>query len=70
MMNLSAISKRFEAIVDVIVRGEETQGKVPSTLIDATCKPYKLLRQGLYDASALIKGLHLSHRKQESNRYQ
>ena len=58
MLNLTAISKRFEAIVDVIVRGDETQGKVPSTLIDATCSPYKLLRQGLYDASALIKGLH------------
>ena len=56
--NLTAISKRFEALVDVIVRGEETQGKVPSTLIDATCRPYRLLRQGLYDANHLIKGLH------------
>lgn len=58
MTNLSAISKRFEALVDVIVRGDETQGKVPSTLIDATVKPYHLIRQGLYDASSLIKGLH------------
>ena len=56
MLNLTAICKRFEAIVDVVVRGDETQGKVPSTLIDATCKPYRLLRQGLYDASALFKG--------------
>ncbi len=56
MNNLTAICKRFEAIVDVVVRGDETQGKVPSTLIDATVKPYRLLRQGLYDASALVKG--------------
>ena len=56
MNNLTAICKRFEAIVDVVVRGDETQGKVPSTLIDATGKPYRRLRQGLYDASALVKG--------------
>ena len=54
--SLSAISKRFESLVDVVVRGDEMQGKVPSTLIDATVKPYKLVRQGLYDASALIRG--------------
>ena len=29
MLNLSAICKRFEALVDVVVRGDETQGKVP-----------------------------------------
>ena len=57
LLNLTAISKRFEALVDVVVRGDEIQGRVPSTLIDATCKPYKLVRQGLYDASALINGL-------------
>jgi len=56
--NLSAICKRFEALVDVVVKGDEIQGKVPSTLIDATCRPYKLIREGLYDASDLIKGLH------------
>lgn len=53
--SLSAICKRFESLVDVVVRGDEMQGKVPSTLIDATVKPYKLVRQGLYDASALIR---------------
>ncbi len=57
MLNLTAICKRFEALVDVVVRGEEIQGKVPSTLIDATVTPYRLVRQGLYDASALVKGL-------------
>ena len=54
--SLSAICKRFESLVDVVVRGDEMQGKVPSTLIDATVKPYRLVRQGLYDASALIRG--------------
>ena len=58
LTSLSAICKRFEALVDVVVRGDETQGAVPSTLIDATVKPYRLVRQGLYDATALIKGLH------------
>ena len=57
LTSLSAICRRFESLVDVVVRGDETQGKVPSTLIDATVKPYRLVRQGLYDASALIKGL-------------
>lgn len=56
LLNLTAISKRFEALVDVIVRGDEVQGRVPSTLIDATARPYRLVRQGLYDASALIRG--------------
>ena len=53
--SLSAICKRFESLVDVVVRGDEMQGKVPSTLIDATSRPYKLVRQGLYDASALVR---------------
>ena len=56
MLNLTSICKRFESLVDVVVRGDENQGKVPSTLIDATCKPYRLLRQGLYDASSLVRG--------------
>ena len=55
LLSLTAISKRFEALVDVIVRGDEIQGRVPSTLIDATSRPYRLVRQGLYDASALVK---------------
>lgn len=58
LTSLSAICRRFESLVDVVVRGDEIQGKVPSTLIDATSKPYKLVRQGLYDAGALLKGLH------------
>ena len=53
--SLSAICKRFESLVDVVVRGNEMQGKVPSTLIDATSRPYKMVRQGLYDASALVR---------------
>lgn len=56
LLSLSAICKRFESLVDVVVRGGEIQGKVPSTLIDATVKPYKLVRQGLYDAAALVRG--------------
>ena len=58
LLNLTAICKRFESLVDVVVRGDETQGKVPSTLIDATVRPYRIVRQGLYDASALVRGLY------------
>ena len=57
LTSFSAICRRFESLVDVVVRGDENQGRVPSTLIDATIKPYRLVRQGLYDANALLKGL-------------
>lgn len=56
LLNFTDICNRFEALVDVIVRGPEVQGTVPSTLLDATRKPYRILRQGNYDATALIKG--------------
>lgn len=54
LLNFSEIRQRFECTVDFLVKGSETQGTVPSTLIDATSKPYKLLRNGAYDASALL----------------
>lgn len=54
LLNLTDICKRFEALVDCVVKGPEIQGTIPSTLIDATCVPYKLIRQGAYDASRLI----------------
>ena len=55
LLDFTDISKRFEALVDCVVRDKEVQGKVPSTLIDATVKPYKLLRAGAFDASKLIE---------------
>lgn len=56
LLNLTDICGRFEALVDCVVRSQEIQGTVPSTLIDATTRPYKLIRQGNYDVTSLIQG--------------
>ena len=44
----------FKGKVPTFVVGSEKQGIVPSTLIDCTVHPYKLVRQGSFDASALL----------------
>lgn len=45
----------FSGIVDFIVRKEDTHASsLPSTLIDCTVAPFRLIRQGAYDASSLI----------------
>lgn len=54
LTELSDICSRFEALVDCVVKAEEIQGKKPSTLLDATVRPYKVLRDGAYDVSKLI----------------
>ncbi len=54
LVSFSNICSRFEALVDCLVRGPEVQGEVASTIIDVTEKPFKILRQGLYDAQHLI----------------
>ena len=56
LLDFDSIVKRFGDKVDVIVKGLDVQGTTASTLIDATVKPYKLIRQGVYDASSLIDG--------------
>ena len=54
LLDFDSICSAFESRVDVVVRGSETQGTVASTLIDATVRPFKLIRQGAFDASSLI----------------
>lgn len=54
MLNFSDICNRFESVIDFLVKGPEIQGTVPSTLIDATQNPYRILRQGQFDVSDLI----------------
>lgn len=45
----------FNGLVDFIVRKEDVHASsLPSTLIDCTVTPFRLIRQGAYDASALI----------------
>ncbi|MDD4083183.1 MAG: L-threonylcarbamoyladenylate synthase [Sphaerochaetaceae bacterium] len=54
LLNFTEIQQRFECKVDFMVKNKETQGTIPSTLIDATVKPYRILRQGTFDVSFLI----------------
>lgn len=56
LLDFDSIVKRFGDKVDVLVKGLDVQGTTASTLIDATAKPFKLIRQGAYDASSLIDG--------------
>lgn len=46
MWKISEIIEKFEDKVDLIVDGGDYEGRVPSTVIDITTKPYKLIRQG------------------------
>ena len=38
----------FDSLVDFIVKDPSVSGGMPSTLIDATSEPYRVLRQGAY----------------------
>ncbi len=49
------ILTRFHDKVSLMVRGSESQGTVPSTIIDIRERPYKLVRQGVADVSKLIE---------------
>jgi len=54
LLTFSEIQQRFECKVDFMVKNKEKQGSIPSTLIDATVTPYKIIRQGIFDVSTLI----------------
>jgi len=55
LLNFTDICRRFEAMVDGLVRDKEIQGTVPSTLIDATVRPYRVVRPGAFDATSLVE---------------
>lgn len=48
------IIKEYENTVDLIVIDEDEKDGLPSTIIDAREKPYKIIRQGAYDATCLV----------------
>lgn len=56
LLDFDSIVKRFGDKVDVLVKGLDVQGTTASTLIDATVVPFKLIRQGSYNATSLING--------------
>lgn len=49
LTNIVDIILNYKDRVAAFVVDSEMQGQIPSTLIDATSKPYKILRQGKYD---------------------
>lgn len=53
MTSITDIIVTFKGKVPTFVVGDEKQGTVPSTLIDCTVHPYRIVRQGSYNASAL-----------------
>lgn len=53
--SFNEIVSKFEKKVSLIVKGKEITDSLPSTLIDATCKPFKIIRQGSFNAETLIK---------------
>lgn len=55
LTNMTDIIYAFNGKVDLFVVDGEMQGTVPSTLIDCTVRPYRILRSGGYDATSLIR---------------
>lgn len=43
---VAEIVERFESEVDMVVDGGDRTDRTPSTLLDATARPYRVLRQG------------------------
>ncbi len=46
MNNIAEIIKNFGKSVDLIIDGGDMRESVPSTIVDLTSKPYRILRQG------------------------
>ncbi len=54
LLSFSDIRPVFADLVDFIVEDDLVAGGLPSTLIDCTKSPRKILRQGAFDASCLL----------------
>jgi len=54
LTHMTDIILAFNGKVDLFVVDGQMQGTVPSTLIDCTVNPYRILRRGGYDVSSLI----------------
>ncbi len=48
------IKKTFSPLVSFMVKADGTGSGLPSTLLDVTKKPWRVIRQGAYDVSSLI----------------
>jgi L-threonylcarbamoyladenylate synthase len=54
---VAEIVRRFEPEVDLIVAGSDRPQGAPSTLLDVTSRPYRILRQGVLVLPADLPGL-------------
>lgn len=53
LSDFASIKRQFDGKVDFIVKSDAPPSTVPSTLIDCTVHPFRVIRQGAYDASRL-----------------
>jgi len=51
LLTFDEIEKAFGGRLDFIVKDESVRGGMSSTLVDATKKPYRIIRQGSYEFS-------------------
>ena len=54
LITFSDVFSSFDGILDFIVKSDDISKGVPSTIVDMTEKPYRLVRMGAYDPHALI----------------
>lgn len=54
LLDFESIFSEFGDKVDLVVKGPDVQGTTASTIIDATKRPFTLIRQGQFDASFLL----------------
>ena len=55
LLSFADIRPVFDDLVDFIVRDDSVHGGRPSTLVSFVEKPYRVLRQGDFDATELLK---------------
>lgn len=46
MWRIEEIVRDFEAAVDIVVDSGDLPSRLPSTILDITCRPFRVLRQG------------------------
>lgn len=54
LTSFAAMYERFCKIIPLFVQGNTQQGTTPSTIIDITTTPYRLIRQGVLNVNSLL----------------
>jgi L-threonylcarbamoyladenylate synthase len=50
------IAEAFEELVDLVVDAGDLQGRLPSTILDVTARPFRILRQGALEVPQELLG--------------